>query len=241
MKLKKIFYWLDPFTYLDLFLEKIFGKPKNTLIKTIYWIFYILFSFILAYLIYSILGMILRVSMPLAIVVSTSMTPTLNKGDVVILTAPENLNVPIITINDNIKEKDLFEIFSLEYEKNEFGLEEIKSISTNDINLYVSDAIKNNNSIIVYKSNTTPKDIIHRAIVYIKANDGEYIITKGDNSKTNRYIDQDCGIDRNISSSTEIYVSKGCLHLYPTPVESIIGKKIGKIPYIGYIKLIFTS
>jgi signal peptidase I len=59
----------------------------------------------LAYLIYSILGMILRVSMPLAIVVSTSRTPTLNKGDVVILTAPENLNVPIITINDNIKEK----------------------------------------------------------------------------------------------------------------------------------------
>jgi len=240
MKLKKIFYWLDPFTYLDLFLEKIFGKPKNTLIKTVYWIFYLLFSFLMAYLIYNLIGLILRVSMPLAIVVSTSMTPSLNKGDVVILTAPENLIVPTITIDYNISKKDLFEIFTLNYKTNEYGLQEIEYLEINQKKIFVNDAITNNNSVVVYKSNTVPKDIIHRAIVYIKANDGEYIFTKGDNSKTNRYIDQDCGIDRNISTDEEIYVNKGCLHLYPTPAENIIGKKIGKIPYIGYIKLMFA-
>ena len=86
------------------------------------------------------------------------------------------------------------------------------------------------NDVVVYYSNLTKKPIIHRIVVQINANDGNFILTKGDNFKTNRTVDQDCIIDKYGDVSN-------CLHVYAIPEDLVVGKKIGKIPYLGYIKL----
>jgi len=163
------------------------------------------------------------------------MVPNLHIGDVIIFTKPNNLKVPEITLDKNIRYKDLKEFMDLNYSINEYGLEEIESITINGKTFYLKDAITNKNSVVVYKSNINGKDIIHRAILKINAKDGTYIITKGDNHKTNLYIDQDCDI---IREGGEIIAQKNCLNLYPIRIEDIQRKKIGKIPYIGYIKLV---
>jgi signal peptidase I len=236
MKLNKIqnfLKYLDPFTYLDLVLEKVLGNSKDFKSKIIYWVAYILFSFLLAYLFYLLLSIILGVSMPLAIVVSSSMEPNLHRGDLVILTKAKNLNIEVIELDYNISNLDLKDFLKLNFKTNEYGLKEIDSLELdNNKIIYIEDT--KNNDIIVYKSNVKPIDIIHRAIVYFKAKDGDFVLTKGDNNKTNRLIDQDCNINSNTGLTENL-----CLNIYPTSINSVKGKLIGKIPYIGYIKLGF--
>lgn len=228
--------WLDPFTYVDLLLEKLIGKQEGFVKSIVYWIFYIFTAFVSALIIYSLIGLLLGVKEPLSIVVSSSMIPNLSIGDVVIFTKPTKLIVPEIEVDFSIAQKDLKEFAKLEYYLNEHGLEEIKSIEINNQIFEIEEAITNKNSIVVYKSNINGKDIIHRAILKIKAKDGEFIITKGDNHKTNLYLDQDCGVIRD--ESNKIMLSKPCINLYPINMKNIQRKKIGKIPYIGYIKLV---
>lgn len=173
--------------------------------------------------------------MPMAIVYSSSMEPNLHRGDIVILNKANNLKVEEITINQNISNKDLEEFAEVSYYINEYGLEEAEYLTIGDQNIFLLDAITNKNSVIVYPSNITGKDIIHRAIVKINAKDGSFLLTKGDNHKTNTYIDQDCGVDM---LNGKIIIEKPCLNLYPIKENTLKGKKIGKIPYIGYIKLV---
>lgn len=227
--------WFDPFTYVDLFLEKTIGKQEGFWNNVIYWACYIVTAFISALLLYKIIGLFLGVAEPLAIVVSSSMVPNLHIGDVVIFTKPTNLKVAEVEIDRSIRYKDVSEFAEINYHINQHGLEEVKSITINDKTFIVEDAITNKNSVVVYKSNVNGKDIIHRAILKIKARDGTFIITKGDNHKTNLYIDQDCDI---IREDNQIIAQKPCLNLYPIRIEDISRKKIGKIPYIGYIKLV---
>ena len=228
MKLKKIFKWMDPFTYLDIVLLKILGEPKTLFIKILYWVAYILFAFVCAYVIYLLLGAILGVNMPLAVVVSHSMEPNLSRGDIVIIKNSNNLNAEYIEINENIQNKDLKEFSKINYVENEYRLTEVDSIEINNQKIYIKDIL--NNNIVVYRSNVQNKDIVHRLVVFIKANDGEYVLTKGDNSKTNRLIDQDCDIVNGIPKNN-------CLNIYPTPISSVKGKVIARIPYLGYLKL----
>lgn len=232
MSFKKIFKWVDPFTYLDMFLLKILGEPKTFLIKTIYWIAYIVFAFVCAYLIYIILGFILGVNMPLAVVVSHSMIPNLHRGDVVVIANAKNLDTTIIEIDKDIRNKDLKDFAEITYIKNEYGLEQVESITIDDVKINMDDIL--DNDIVVYTSNVQNKDIVHRLVVLIKANDGEFILTKGDNNKTNRLIDQDCNIVNGIAKNN-------CLNKYPTPINKVKGKIISRIPYIGYIKLGFFN
>ena len=227
--------WFDPFTYVDLALEKTIGKQEGFWKNIVYWAFYILTAFVTAIIIYKFIGLILGVAEPLAIVVSSSMVPVLNIGDVVIFTSPKELRVPEITIDKSIGYKDVSEFAEINYYINDFGLNEVENVVINEKTIVVKDAITNKNSIVVYKSNINGRDIIHRAIVKIKARDGTFILTKGDNHKTNTNIDQDCGV---IRTETEIEIQKNCLNLYPTRIEDVQRKKIGKIPYIGYIKLV---
>lgn len=173
--------------------------------------------------------------MPMAIVYSASMEPSLHRGDIVILTKANNLKVEEITINQNISNKDLEEFADVSYYLNEYGLEEAEYLTIGDKNISLLSAINNKNSVIVYPSNVSGKDIIHRAIVKINANDGVFLLTKGDNHKTNTYIDQDCGVD---IVDGEITIEKPCLNLCPIKEKDLKGKKLGKIPYIGYIKLV---
>lgn len=234
-KKKSLWYYLDPFNYLDWALEKWIGKPDGFFKSAIYWLCYIVLAFFLAIAIYDILGWILGVSMPMAIVYSSSMEPSLHRGDIVILTKANKLKIEEVTINENIANKDLKDLAELGYSLNAYGLTEVDSIKIGDKNISLLDTIKNKNSIIVYPSNVTGKDIIHRAIVKINAKDGIFLLTKGDNHKTNVLIDQDCDIEI-INGKTTI--QKPCLNIYPIKENELKGKKIGKIPYIGYIKLV---
>lgn len=173
--------------------------------------------------------------MPLAIVYSASMEPSLHRGDIVILTKPSNLKIEEITINENIANKDITEFLEIIYNENQYGLMEAEYIVTEDNNISLLKTIDNKNSVVVYPSNINGKNIIHRAIVKINAKDGTFILTKGDNHKTNVFIDQDCDV---IIENDKTIIQKPCLNLYPIKEKDLKGKKIGKIPYIGYIKLV---
>ena len=216
---------LDPYYYLDNLLLKFFGKPKKTETKIIYWVFYLIYSLLLAFIIFKLLGLILGTTLPLATVVSGSMEPSFYRGDIMVISSTKNLKSEVVTINENIATKNITDFLEMEYEK---GI--VKTIKINNQLIEVNDAVENNNSVVVYKSNLTGKDIIHRVILIIKANDGKFVLTKGDNNKTNYIIDQDCIISGN-------YVVNGCLNMYPINVESLLGKKRLRIPYIGYLKL----
>jgi signal peptidase I len=234
MKFKKKLKYLDPYTYLDIFLLKVFGKNDRTEIKIIYWIFYLIFSFILAFIIYNLLSLILATSLPLATVISGSMEPSFYRGDIVIIKGAKNLSAERIEIDQNIRQKNISEFLEMEYEKNEYNNLEVKKIIINNNEIDISNIKEEKNSVVVFTSNINRRDIIHRLALIIDANDGTFVLTKGDNPKTNYIIDQDCTINRN-------YITNGCLHLYPIPIEDLKGKKIGKIPFIGYLKLFFFN
>ena len=147
-----------------------------------------------------------------------------------VISSAKNLKSEVITIDDNISTKNLNEFAKMEYKLNDFGNYEVKTIEINNQIIEIKDAIEKNNSVVVYKSNLTGRDIIHRVVLIIDANDGKYVLTKGDNGETNYIIDQDCAISGN-------YIVNGCLNVYPINVENLMGKKILRIPYIGYLKL----
>jgi len=230
MSFKKKLKYLDPYTYIDIFLLKYFGKPKKTDTKIIYWIVYLLYSLLLAFIIYNLLGFLLGTGLPLATVVSESMEPSFYRGDIVIIKSANNLDAETITIDQDVGEHNLYDFATLEYFENQYGNREVKSITINQQTVDVTKITDNKNSVVVYKSNLNGRDIIHRVVLIIKANDGEFVITKGDNGKTNYVIDQECIIK-------DQYIINGCIHVYPIPKEDLLGKKIGKIPFVGYLKL----
>lgn len=230
MTLKEKAKYLDPYLYVDLFLLKVFGKDKKLEIKIIYWIVYLLYSLLLAFIIFKLLGLILGTSLPLATVVSGSMEPSFYRGDIMVIKGAKNLNAETITISENIKTKNLSDFSKIEYSKNEYGVLEAETITIANQEVIIKDAITNNNSVVVYKSNLTGRDIIHRVVLIIDAEDGEFVLTKGDNGETNYIIDQDCTVNGN-------YIINGCLHMYPIETKDLLGKKLFKIPYIGYLKL----
>lgn len=230
MKIKEKVKYLDPYLYVDLFLLKVFGKDKKLETKIIYWIVYLLYSLLLAFIIFKLLGVILGTSLPLATVVSGSMEPSFYRGDIMVIKGAKNLKAETITIDEEIKTKNLSEFSKMEYSRNEYGLNEVEKIIINNQEIVIKDAITNKNSVVVYRSNLTGRDIIHRVVLIIDAKDGKYVLTKGDNGETNYIIDQDCTISGN-------YIINGCLHIYPIETKDLLGKKLFKIPYVGYLKL----
>jgi signal peptidase I len=83
-----------------------------------------------------------------------------------------------------------------------------------------------NNSIIVYK--TMPGDlfynegdsyVVHRVYAILNASGQYYVLTKGDNNP---------GLDMQYFN-------------HPAPIGNVIGKVVGAVPYIGYIKLILDG
>ena len=223
--------WADPFTYVDLLLAKLFGEPDSTGKKVLFWIVYLLFAFLFAFLLYKLFGLIFGVSMPFATVVSGSMEPTFYRGDIIIINAPNHLKAEVATIDENIVNQDIKDFARMYYEPNEYGLYQIDRIVINNQLYNLNDIVDKDNSVIIYPSNTKGIPIIHRVALIIEANDGTFYITKGDNIKTNRIIDEDCNID------TNGIPQNGCLHMYPIADKELLGKKIGRIPYLGYIKL----
>jgi signal peptidase I len=223
--------WIDPFNYVDILLAKLFGEPDQTWKKVLFWIIYLLFAFVFAFLLYKIFGLIFGVSMPFATVVSGSMEPSFYRGDIIIIKSPTNLKSEVAVIDENIANQDIKDFAKMYYEPNSYGLYQIDRIVIDNQTYSLNDIVSKNNSVIIYPSNTRGIPIIHRVALTIEANDGTFYITKGDNNKTNRIIDEDCNIDENGIPQN------GCLHMYPIANKEIIGKKIGRIPYLGYIKL----
>ncbi|MEM4364171.1 MAG: hypothetical protein QXU92_04235 [Candidatus Diapherotrites archaeon] len=215
--------WLDPFTYVDLFiLPKI--NPNND--KKIEIIVYLVSAFIFAYVLYNyVLAFLLGTQAPIVIVYSGSMEPTLYRGDVVFLKG-FNLNEAKVSeakIDLPISNTPLREFAKPIFETNDNGKKTLIGIEIEN-NFY---AIDKQGPIIVYQSKNFGEDIIHRAVLKIVAKDGTFFLTLGDN---NNAFDQDC--------PEKLLNSKLCISPYPIKTENIKGTYFFHIPLIGHLKLI---
>ncbi|MFA5764086.1 MAG: hypothetical protein WC915_04700 [archaeon] len=216
--------WLDPFTYVDLFvMPKVKQVTDSSVVETIVNVF---FAGLFALVVYLLLGTLFGTASPLVIVYSASMENTLFRGDVMALTkANSEMNFgQEITISQNIKNMSVESFVQPEYVNGHLSklIFDTGEIIPNETG-----------SIIVYNSYPTNLPIIHRTIVKIKALDGEFVLTKGDNDLTNPTYDADCGkIDQLRNKST-----KPCITFYAIPVNEIQGVAFGQIPKIGCVKL----
>lgn len=242
-KVRSALKWIDPFTYVDLYLMPKLNPEKSELKANI---IYILTAFFSAWLIYTLLGLLLGTPNPLVIVVSGSMEPVYYRGDVILITGVNSATLKAQTINlkEDIKGKPLTEyanpICELTKTKQRFSCSKILGLQTRINKLSEVDTvalvfnennkeipIKKDGDIVVYFSNVTGQPIIHRAITKIVSNNQTYVLTKGD-SVNNPFLDQyflpEIGL--NGFSRTAI------------PVSELKGKAVFKIPLIGYVKLL---
>jgi len=225
-KLRDKLKWLDPFTYVDLYIMPKVNPKQNELIS---WIVYLVSAFVFAWLIYTGLGLVLGTESPMMIVVSGSMQPLYHRGDVIILqgTQAEGLEGKEVQLQEaSLVEKE-FASFAVPIYKQNGNLKEIESIK---FNTNETIQVTQEGSIVVYWSSHLSEPIIHRVAAKLKAGDGWYVLTKGD-SEQNRTVDQDCGLI--INGRPE----QACIEFYPVPVEKLQGKAVLQIPLVGCIKL----
>ncbi len=241
MALKKFFSllkWIDPFTYVDLWLMPKINPNKN---ETISWIVYLISAFVFAFVLYSLIGLLLSTPAPMVIVVSNSMTPELHRGDIVIVqgVSPENISGDEVELSFNslqgipssnylltmCSEKNSQNLINCNSFKNQVLQNKQFSVDSFDTRQIIfSDGqelnLNKKGDIIVYFSDLQQKPIIHRIVAKLKVKDGFYALTKGD-SEYNPLIDQEAGIT---SSAIRL--------------DSITGKAVAKIPLLGFVKLI---
>lgn len=223
----KWYKYLDPFFPYDKLIA--FLKKKNLSNKYSDFIIFIIYALVLAYLILALLALILGSHEAMMIVVSGSMEPKLNIGDIVVLKSPKTINTTYVDVNFAIKNRPINEYIKVNYIL-ENGLPKIKdvNISGQTINLNLQ------GDIVVYYSDLQKKEIIHRAVLGIKATDGIFYITKGDNEKTNFVLDSDC---RFSMMTNEGLMTINCLYPYALEKENTLSKYFFKIPYLGWVKL----
>lgn len=226
MSLNEKLKWLDPFTYVDLLVEKINPFPVHSIARTAFdWLFYIVFGLLFAWIIYQALGLFWGTSSPLVIVVSPSMEPTLYRGDLMALQGARGVELKgkeVVLDYDSLKEKSLASIARINYSGKQ--PESITFIDSNGQEKNIS--LDMEGDIIVYTSNVIQNfPIIHRIVAKIKAKDGYYFLTKGDNAKTNNVIDQDC-------------LRAACIHTHPVQEKEIQGRPFLRLPWLGCLKLI---
>jgi len=232
--------FLDPFTYVDLFVMPTVKKVTNNS-EIAEFLVNILFAFLFAFIAYSLLGFIFGTSSPLVIVYSASMEPTFFRGDVMALgsiSPLDNLG-PEVILPESISVKNTPTInYATPVYSSPFSSNLEKIIFTCDNNCTKEIVPNHDGAVIVYpafnpNSQVNGIPIIHRAIAKLVSSDGNFILTKGDNSLTNPTFDEDCGV---IKPEFNI-PQKGCISLYAIPVESLQGKAFFRIPFVGCIKL----
>lgn len=232
--------WLDPFTYVDLFLMPRINPNKN---KSIESIVYLISALVFAFLLYNLLGLLFSTQTPLVIVVSDSMVPNMFRGDVIVLigsTGPA-VNADEINLNENIEGKFFSEFASVQYYSSDKFNEEISKIvfSSGEELLIPRES---GNDAIVYTEQRRGIQIIHRVIAKIKSSGKYYFLTKGDNNPT---MDQDCGQVKNVfipgTDVKAIASEKQCISLYPILENKVDGKAVLRIPLIGFIKLLLID
>lgn len=229
MSIKEKIKWIDPFTYVDRYVMPYINPSNNDAIS---WAVYIIFAFVFAFVIYTVLGLILGTPTPMVIVVSESMEPELYRGDVVVLTGvtAEQLNAQLVELPErNLQGAYLSSFATLTYSISDDTSQLLKSITFSNNQEVVPNT---EGDIVVYISNITGEQIIHRAVAKIRAADGYYLITKGDNSATNKTVDQDCG--KVVLGRAE----RACITLYPVNLSELQGKAVFRVPLLGYVKLL---
>ena len=235
--------WIDPFTYVDLFVMPQVKKITDS--STVEFLVNVFFALFFAWFIYTALGILFGSATPLVIVYSASMEDTFFRGDVMALGKVNENDYfgPEIIVDENVSRKPVSEFLSQNYDS------EGRLVSF----VYEGKEIPylKNGSIVVYsaynpRASFHGAPIIHRSILKIVANDGNFILTKGDNDQkkvfsdsanswgySNPTFDEDCG---NVSNEFEIS-SKECITLYPIPVNQLQGKTFFMIPKVGCAKL----
>jgi len=216
--------WLDPFTYVDLYVMPRVNPKENEILS---WVVYLISAFIFAWVIYTVLGLVLGTSSPMMIVVSSSMEPLYHRGDVIILqgTGPEGIEAEELVLDKASLAGTPFSDFASPiYSPSKGTIEEIEFNSGQKI------PVTKDGTIVVYTSSHLSEPIVHRSVAKIRAGDGWYLLTKGD-SVNNQTIDQDCG---NVIGGIP---EKNCIELYPIPVEELQGKSVLWVPFLGCVKL----
>jgi signal peptidase I len=219
--------WLDPFTYVDLFVMP--AVKKYTQSTFVEFLVNVLFALLFAWVIYSALGLIFGTANPLVIVYSASMENTFFRGDVMALNKVNDSDFfgPVVSLNIPIKDVPVLDYATPVY--SDAG--SLKSIVFNGTGKEI--VPNTSGSIVVYNAFPSSLPIIHRAIVKLQATDGNFILTKGDNSVTNSTFDQDCG-----KINPTFFISeKNCITFYAIPVKELDGKTFFMVPKVGCIKL----
>ncbi|MCX6801318.1 MAG: hypothetical protein NTZ73_03965 [Candidatus Diapherotrites archaeon] len=219
--------WLDPFTCVDIFVmprvKKITG---NRLVEDFVNLF---FAALFAAALYIILGLLFGTANPLMIVYSGSMENVMFRGDVVALGGAgrdaEKISAQEITLDKNISQLPVYDYASINYN---FEKKVIDSVMFEDGQKIF---LNKEGSVIVYVAYPMGIPIIHRAVAKIRANDGIFLLTKGDNDLTNPTIDQDCG--KIILNKSE----KPCITFYAVNAKDVQGISFFQIPKIGCVKL----
>ncbi|MBN2127524.1 MAG: hypothetical protein JW703_03990 [Candidatus Diapherotrites archaeon] len=221
--------WLDPFTYVDEFLLPVINPNKNELITNIV---YLISAFVFAFLAYTLLGFLFNSPSPIVVIVSGSMEPALHRGDVMFVfgASPEQINAPLIELNkSSLKGIAYTEIAKTKIDSVSFESKQIEFFDGQVLD------IEKTGDIIVYNSVYKQKPIIHRVIAKLKVDDGYYYLTKGDNDKTNFFLDEECG------KITNGIPSMDCIELFPVQPAQLNGKAVFSIPLIGYVKLLLVD
>ncbi|MEW6294850.1 MAG: hypothetical protein AB1467_00970 [Candidatus Diapherotrites archaeon] len=239
--------WIDPFTYIEIALRRIHPKKArpSAMDETIDWAVYLISAFVIAWLLYTLLGVVLGTNYPMVIVLSGSMEPLTYRGDVMVLVGANHENVKAQEIDlssIDLKGKQLQDIASVspaQYQVqvilNQLGAmpQTTKELTFFDINKTIQ--LNTKGDIIVYYSALKQEQIIHRVIAKIKAKDGYYFLTKGDSTK-NYWVDQDC--QQLTYKSYILRNQNSCITLYPINESELQGKVLFKIPWLGWVKLI---
>jgi signal peptidase I len=255
--------YADPFYYIERYLLPRINPNNNEFIN---WAVFLVFAFLLAWVAYFLLGVLLRTSSPLVIVLSYSMVPEFSRGDVIVLqgiSSADELDLPAVEVPlDSLKGLPLdsyayvycYNTREQKLERCEesirkfiFGLIAADEYYAKYIYFFHSDVnvpIEKQGPVVVYNSDLKPKQIIHRALVKIRAKDGWYVITKGD-SPNNRLPDQmltdKCITALTVRNSPDqklCVFQQHAITRSAVPVRELQGKAVFYIPLIGYVKLI---
>lgn len=228
MSIRKKLSYLDPFTYVDVLLEKL-GLNDN---KVVSWLFYLVFALVFALAIYYAAAFALNTAYPMMIVISGSMEPVMYRGDVVVLQgiSPSGIKAEEVALDLDLKQLPMADFASADYNA--------KTITIGGKTI----PLTTEGSIIVYTSAHRQIPVIHRAVAKIKTPNGYYFLTKGD-SINNRTIDQDCGKitlykDSGSGAITRISTQRDCVTLFAVHESEIHGVSVFRIPLIGYAKLL---
>ncbi len=226
MGLREKLKWLDPFTYVDLLLDRV--NPKHN--PWIDWPVYLVSALFFAWIAFIFFGILFGAKVPFWIVLSPSMEPVMYRGDVVLLagTSASNINAQTAKIDFPIAGKAVWDFASIAYGLGDNNRPEAKKIFFSEQQSF---ELNKSGDIIIYYSAFRQRPIIHRVALKIIAPDGIFFLTKGD-SIYNPTIDQDCG--RIVNGNPE----RNCITLYPAQEKEIWGRMFFKIPLLGYGKLL---